>query len=734
MKDLLKGVVYTGIFAVPFIVLLVTSSMFFPYITGKNFAFRIIVEIVVAAWFVLALYEPRYRPKFSWIAASGLGFLAVMLVANLFGEYAPKSFWSNYERMDGYVTLVHFYLYFLVIGTMFTLEKHWRWFFNTTLGVAVVVCFFAFAQLSGAAEISQGGSWRVDSTLGNSTYMAVYMLFHIFIAALLLVRTPSRGMQYLYLGFIALFVFFLLQTGTRGATLGILGGGLLTALYVALFAEGYPRMRKIATGGLIALALLVGGFIAVRDTSFVESSPMLNRLASISLESGTVRFMVWSTALEGIKERPILGWGQENFSYVFNKYYDPGLYYAEPWYDRVHNIALDWLIAGGIVGAFFYFSIIGAALYYIFVQPLVQRWRGGRDETFTVAERGLLLGLLGAYVFHNLFVFDNIVSYIFFAVTLAFIHCRVAREIPAIQRPLFNGDVVRVVIAPLTALTLAVVVYVVNVPSMLAARDIITAFQTQDYDDRFAIFERAWKRSTFGDQEIAEQVVQQAMSLADNPEVAAPDKRDHLVLAEQIMRDMIEQKPGDARFHLFLAGLYKTQGRFDEAAEQLAYARELTPAKPTVIVEQGIIELQRRNYETMHAHFETAYTLAPSFARARVLYAGSLLRAGDGERVAEILAEEDLRQFADAAPVFVAIGGPEAFDVLNQYLVTYIETHPESTMARMAYAQILLQQGERERALTILDEGAELIPSFADTAACLTDNINAERPLYESCE
>lgn len=35
-------------------------------------------------------------------------------------------------------------------------------------------------------------------------------------------------------------------------------------------------------------------------------------------------------AIEGFKEHPILGWGQDNFILVFNKYYDPRLYSQEP--------------------------------------------------------------------------------------------------------------------------------------------------------------------------------------------------------------------------------------------------------------------------------------------------------------------------------------------------------------------------------------------------------------------
>src|SRR3989338_7504632 len=38
-------------------------DLLFPFITGKNFAFRIIIEIIFASWILLALLEPKYRPK-----------------------------------------------------------------------------------------------------------------------------------------------------------------------------------------------------------------------------------------------------------------------------------------------------------------------------------------------------------------------------------------------------------------------------------------------------------------------------------------------------------------------------------------------------------------------------------------------------------------------------------------------------------------------------------------------
>ena len=60
MKDILRTIVLGGLFAVPLLTLYVADGYFFPYITGKNFWFRILVDITVAAWVLLALYDAGY--------------------------------------------------------------------------------------------------------------------------------------------------------------------------------------------------------------------------------------------------------------------------------------------------------------------------------------------------------------------------------------------------------------------------------------------------------------------------------------------------------------------------------------------------------------------------------------------------------------------------------------------------------------------------------------------------
>src|ERR1700733_5052900 len=72
------------------------ANMFFPYITGKNFAFRIIVEITALFYILLACAVPKYRPRASTIMWAAVAFVVWMAIANGFSADPVKSFWSNF--------------------------------------------------------------------------------------------------------------------------------------------------------------------------------------------------------------------------------------------------------------------------------------------------------------------------------------------------------------------------------------------------------------------------------------------------------------------------------------------------------------------------------------------------------------------------------------------------------------------------------------------------------------
>src|SRR5205823_3269077 len=113
----------------------------------------------------------------------------------------------------------------------------------------------------------------------------------------------------------ALETIVLFYTETRGAILGLLVGVAVSATLALIYMRG--RGRTVAGATLGVLLVLVGGFYAMRHTSFVQNDVALTRVASI-FSPGVlqVRFEIWHVAFEGFLERPVVGWGQEGFNYV----------------------------------------------------------------------------------------------------------------------------------------------------------------------------------------------------------------------------------------------------------------------------------------------------------------------------------------------------------------------------------------------------------------------------------
>jgi O-antigen ligase len=278
--------------------------------------------------------------------------------------------------MEGFVTLAHLLALFVVASSVMT-KKLWEWLFRVSIGVSLILFIYGLMQLAGKLAIHQGAT-RIDTTIGNSAYLGGYMLFHIFLAGYLLFdyfsrkhKTIERNLFWpiFYVVAILADIFVLFETATRGAEIGFVAGLICFSVALVIFEKENKMLRRTGAGILIAIALFGGVFVIERKSEFVTRNESLSRLASftdqlLTFDSKVIcegelrsRCLLWPMAFEGVKEKPILGWGQESFNYVFNKYYDPKMYSQEQWFDRTHNVFFDWLIAGGILGLLSYLSL-----------------------------------------------------------------------------------------------------------------------------------------------------------------------------------------------------------------------------------------------------------------------------------------------------------------------------------------------------------------------------------------
>src|SRR3989344_9432966 len=63
VKNISKYVLLGLVFLVSLTPLFVSQSMFFPFITSKNFFFRIIIELAFGLWVILAIFDKSVRLK-----------------------------------------------------------------------------------------------------------------------------------------------------------------------------------------------------------------------------------------------------------------------------------------------------------------------------------------------------------------------------------------------------------------------------------------------------------------------------------------------------------------------------------------------------------------------------------------------------------------------------------------------------------------------------------------------
>ncbi len=726
LQKTIRSISLSALFLIPLFALFPTpvwplnfpDTLFFPFITGKAFYFRILVEIAFAGWAILAFWDARYRPRWSPLAIGVTVFAGVALVADLIGVNPLRSIWSNFERMEGWIVIVHLWAFFMASVHMFGSgddgRRLWHRWFGVSLGVASITAIYGFAQLFGWTDIHQG-STRLDASLGNAAYFAVYMLMHAGIAAYMflvarerrLAKTGSGGIAWVYLALTAVFGFLVFQTQTRGTILGVIGGVLLALALYAIFArpraarspEGAKakqgpkvaaeiavdvqnvRRWRLICAGIIGLMIVLGiVFWTNRTSSFVQSSPVFQRIASISWRetSSQARAYVWPMAIKGAMERPLFGWGQENFNYIFNGNYDPRMYNQEQWFDRAHSVYLDWLVASGFVGLAAYL-----ALYVLFLTVL---WR---RSSLSIAEKSALTGLIAGYAVHNIFVFDNLASYISFFALLGFVgsigfgdrggNARDVdgRAVPASRT--FSDETMAYLIMPVALIALVSAIYFINIRPIQANTRLIDALYScgdPAHADP-AYFERALSVDSYlANQEIREQMLSCAGSVIASPAVSLEVKQDIFVATIGAIDAQIAATPEDARIFVLAGSFMYGVGQTEQATILLEKALELSPRKQSIIFLLSSAYFNVDKGDQAVALLKQAYESEPSYTSAKEAYAIGLIFVSK-ESDARALFQDDPAAFdvPRIAQAYAAIGQTQKAIAIYQAIA---ERNPDS--------------------------------------------------------
>ncbi len=440
-----KWYCYTAVFAVT----IVMTSIFFPFIGGKDWFFRFAVELGLISfilWWAFEAKDGEVKKLVMSVVKSPIFiavsvFVSTLCLSALFSYDSHAAFWSNYERGEGVFQAIHYYIFFVLLSLFFKKEEEWRNLFKFSLiatGMMIIYGLFGNFGAQGFIGPYSGGTTpagffhtlidgRFQGSLGNPAYVAPYLIFAMFYAAYLWIardgfsRTKGKARAFFYGTLITIFAFFFILSQTRGAFLG-LGASVLVMIVYLIFSKN-TSIRKWSAGIFLVLAVLGGVAFYFKDSAFVQSLPP-GRLLQLSLSDQTAktRLWVWGEAWQGFLERPALGWGSENFTAVYDKFFNPKFYNpgqsSETWFDRAHSVFFDYLSEVGIVGLLSYLAIF-VIFYYEFFRSR-KRNAGNAKDIKHYLERGIILSLPVAYLGQGVAIFDVLPMYLSLFLFLAF--------------------------------------------------------------------------------------------------------------------------------------------------------------------------------------------------------------------------------------------------------------------------------------------------------------------------
>lgn len=616
----------------------IPASYIFPFIVPKILAFRTLVVCMLGGYALLLLgnwhaHRPRLNPLH---IAVGLFFLSAT-ISTFFGVDWYRSFWDNHERMLGLFTLLHYGAYYLILSSVIEKDNNSFLFLRVFFFAGILVMGIGLFQkfVDPSAFLNQGKE-SVIGTLGNSIYFGGYALFLFFISIVLLLKEQWKTWRWCLCvcgGVISLIGIFI--SGSRGAFLGLFVGIVtLFILYTIIFWKK-KKIRNAMLAIFLFGSALFAFFIFFRSTPVIRSIPVLGHLLNSSFSEGTgrTRIMAWQIAIEGWRERPVFGFGPNNYYVAFNKYYRPEFLehgISETWFDNAHNIILNTLAVQGAVGLLIYLSLFISAWFILYKQY---------KEFNDVHTPVIIAGFLFAHLIQNIFVFENPTSYLYFFFLLAFI---VGRD--SVERPFLDKNKYYYA-SPFIAIPLSMVIglfiFVTDIKTSRANKatlEFIRALQIEtniDVENVMNFYHSIESISSIHIDDIRNDFARHG-GLLVNRLIEAERKEDakklFLAINKELSKNTVFLHPHDIRVHILQAQLQHNMAPVMDdstiwtlSAEQLLIdALSQSPKRQQIIYQLvGVKVMLQKNEEAeklLRHSIELDYRIAEGWWRLLILY------------------------------------------------------------------------------------------------------------------
>lgn len=395
----MKKVTYLGIlmailvFLFPFIT---SSKLFYASVNAKSF-FIFGVTTLIGILFIYSIFNKKIKiPKLgknSFLVWVSIVLIIVYIAASFFGVNSGLSFFGNILRSTGTILLSFLFLLAFMLSSLLN-KDDWK-----IVGKSVIVSSVAFSifYFIGANLLEKTGTFfsSPQFLFGNSTFAGTFLFFGIGLTLIGLVNSNYKKRNFWFL--ICALLVQLFNPAILSAE--IFSGSVKLNNPFSILGDAQASSAVI----FALIFYLIGRFLIDKFSSDPRKKIFLNTyyvFVGISVvvllgmfftkgsyvqdkyieTSSSARIIVWDSAVDSIKDRPIFGWGPENFDIAIQKYFNNELFLkenlSEVWFDRAHNIFLDTMIEAGAIGMFawvIFFGYLIRVLYLSYKKNLISQ-------------------------------------------------------------------------------------------------------------------------------------------------------------------------------------------------------------------------------------------------------------------------------------------------------------------------------------------------------------------------
>lgn len=573
-------------------------------------------------------------------------FLAAMTISTLISFDSRASWLGYYSRYQGgLLSLVSLSLLFWIgVSVLDT-----TWVKKILLGALIsslvaaligigehfgisVSCFANRGDFSTDCWV-QSVQIRPFSTFGQPNWFAAWLAAMIPIAVAFSTRKQTKVVS-IFLAII--FTIALLFTKSRSGTLAAVAALIVYGAFAIQMKRLVLRSIALCFAGIIAVFFIVGtpwtpSFITKPQTQEVTTGTVIETGGT---DSGVIRKIVWTGAINIWKHYPLFGSGVETFADAYFAFRPTEHNQTSEWnylYNKAHNEYLHILATTGTVGFVSYGLLIVTALWVLAPS------KKSVDYPLSV---GLFAGFVSLLI-TNFFGFSVVpTAFLFFLFPALGVSLHESKKTQSIRfhAPHIASSVGVIFCAGIALVTIVrygaadyaynrSVVAVSQNNMYDANKDILTAISLSPrealYWDQKATIKKELAFAALGENKLEEAyaLAQEAQSASDTAYKIAP-RRVKLV---------------KSRANLF-ADLSQIAPDFEYAAiDTIDALTTLSPTDPAVYYSQAIAYARLGNSQKSFESFEKAILLKPDYKRARYAYAVLLAEVHEDQKAVEQL-------------------------------------------------------------------------------------------------